>query len=199
MFPEITPEQKEQLSTWADQRDALLFEISGLRTEKEKLEAKNIDLASSYTKINDEMNQVTGRIAELEKKEKELADLKSKEVTSLESEKSRLNSEIINFKNIISILVEQKKSIEHDVVVLTEVFNKVNDRVSDLDKIVDHVTRVSSDNKHEIDELTINLKKTINELIDVNTKNVFETNVVIDKLPKMLVEAQRKGLIRHKI
>lgn len=199
MFPEITPEQKEQLSTWADQRDALLFEISGLRTEKEKLEAKNIDLASSYTKINDEMNQVTGRIAELEKKEKELADLKSKEVTSLESEKSRLNSEIINFKNIISILVEQKNSIEHDVVVLTEVFNKVNDRVSDLDKIVDHVTRVSSDNKHEINELTTNLKKTLDELIDVNTKNVFETNVVIDKLPKMLVEAQKKGLIRHKI
>ncbi len=196
---EILPEQKAQLKTWAGQRDALLSEISNLRTEKEGLARMNKELAFSYTDTTAEINQVIGRIEELKRKEIELIPLQIKENSRLEAEKSRLESEITNLGKILSILSEQKKSFEHDLAYLAETFGRVDNQVSDLDKIVDHVTKVSSDNKHEIESLVANLKKTLGELIDVNTKNVFETNVVIEKLPQMLVEVRKQNLVRNKI
>ena len=36
-------------------------------------------------------------------------------------------------------------------------------------------------------------------IVSVNKKNVAETNIVIDKLPKMIMEAQKHGLIKNKI
>ena len=86
-----------------------------------------------------------------------------------------------------------------DVDSALSVFNTVKDQALSLNKIVDHVTRVSEDNVAKIDLLVSNLEKSLEEIIAVNKKNVFETNIVIDKLPRMLVEAQKHGLIKNKI
>ena len=196
---EITPEQREQLKTWAGQRDSLLSEISVLRTSKEGLEKTSKELASSNTNINADINKALGRIEELKKKEAELVTLQSKEISSLQVEKVGLESDVSNLWKIINILNEQKVGIEKDISLLTDTFVRVNNKTSELDKVVDHVTRVSSDNKHEIDSLLEKLKKTLGELIDVNTKNVFETNVVIEKLPQMLVEVRKQSLMRNKV
>ena len=196
---EITPEQKEQLKTWAGQRDALLSEISALRDEKEGLEQKNREVADSNTEITASINKVIGRIEELEKKEKDLVTRQLIELSRIQVEKAGVESDIENLSKIVGILNSQKKDIEDDIVSLTDVFKKIDGQVSDLNKIVDHVTRVSSDNVVVFDTLMANLKKTLGELIDVNTKNVFETNVVIEKLPQMLVEARKQSLTRNKI
>jgi len=196
---EITPEQKEQLKTWAGQRDALLSEISALRDEKEGLEQKNREVADSNTEITASINKVIGRIEELEKKEKDLVTRQLIELSRIQVEKAGVESDIENLSKIVGILNSQKKNIEDDIVSLTDVFKKIDGQVSDLNKIVDHVTRVSSDNVVVFDTLMANLKKTLGELIDVNTKNVFETNVVIEKLPQMLVEARKQSLTRNKI
>jgi hypothetical protein len=55
------------------------------------------------------------------------------------------------------------------------------------------------DNVERVDNLIVNLAKSLNEIIEVNKKNVAETNVVIDKLPRMLVEIQKRGLIINKL
>ncbi len=68
-----------------------------------------------------------------------------------------------------------------------------------LDKVVDRVTQVSKKNSDEIDLLVKNLAVSLEEIINVNKKNVFETNIVIDKVPKMIMECQKKGLINKKI
>jgi chromosome segregation ATPase len=199
MEPEITPEQKAQLTFWAGQRDSLLTEISGLRAEKEKLEKENKEKAEASSEMETRMVRVSGRIEELQKKEAELPLLISKEVAGLESKKTVLETSIGTLEKLIVVLTTQKTSLESDVSLALSTFNTLKDEALTLDKIVDHVTRVSSDNIKSVDIFVNNLKASLEEIVEVNKKNVFETNVVIEKLPAMLVEAQKHGLIRNKI
>lgn len=195
----MEPEQIGQLKTWAGQRDAILLEISNLQVSKEKLQKENISLSNSNSDLESRMNQIVGRIEELTKKEKDLLPLILKDVASLQSQKTCLETEIMNLNKILEVLSTQKNSIEKDVSFALSTFEIVNGKTPILEQIIDHVTRVSEDNARDINLLVSNLKKSLEEIIAVNKKNVFETNIVIEKLPKMLVEAQKHGLIKNKI
>jgi chromosome segregation ATPase len=196
---ELSPEQKAQLETWAGQRDLLLSEVSSLRTQKEKLEDALRNAATSYTDIETSCNQVLGRIVELKRKEAELPLLISKEVASLQTNKTVLESEITNLSKIVAILSEQKASLEKDVSSAISKFDILKSEALSLDKIVAHVTVVSSENVKKINTLVTELGKSLEEIIAVNRKNVLETNIVIDKVPKMIMECQKHGLIKNKI
>ena len=196
--PELTTEQQEQLKTWAGQRDSLLSEISILRMENEKLRLANEAAAASYSTIIANMSEVKGRIEELKAKEIELPLVISKEVASLQSQKSTLEAEVLALEKLAEVLTSKKTSLEADVSFALSTFDAVKDEALMLDKVVDRVTTVSQDNANKIDLLVNNLAKSLEEIIEVNRKNVFETNVVIEKLPAMLMEAQKHGLIKHK-
>ena len=195
---EILPEQAEKLKSWAAQRDAILSEISVLRTAKEKIEKDNENLTASFTDIENRKLEIQGRIEELKIKEAELPLLISKEVAHLESRKSSLEAVIENLSKIIPVLTEQKESLEKDVSFALSTFNTVKDETLLLDKVVDRVTQVSAENTKKIDDLVVGLSKSLEEIIEVNKKNVFETNIVIEKLPAMLMELQKRGLIKHR-
>lgn len=199
MNPEITPEQNGQLTTWAGQRDAILLEISNLRTEKDKLEVANKKLADSNTEIQVQINMAIGRLAELDKVEEDYNNIVSSSLTENLIAKTRLESEVTNLKKIIAILAPQKEELEKDLKSLSDIFYTMNDRVGVLDKVVDHVTRVSEQNSNSIESTISNLKSSIQKIIDANNENVASTNLVLDKLPKMLIELQRVNLIRNKI
>lgn len=196
---EITPEQKGQLNTWAGQRDAILLEISNLQTVKENLDKKNKEIAESYTDTVNRLNQTVGRIEELKKQEAELPLLISKEISVLKNEKTLLESEIPALKNIIESLKSQKASLESDVSFASKAFDAVSSRTAELDKLTNEVTKSNIENERFIKGLVSELKVTLTELIDINKKNVSETNLVVDKLPKMLVELQKAKLIKNKI
>lgn len=196
---EITPEQKAYLATFAGKRDAALLEISNLQIAKEKLEKTNKELAISCSDTEVRMNQIIGRIEELQKKEAELPLLVSKEIASLQSQKTCLETEIMNLSKLVEVLTVQKTSLEKDVSSALANFTALKDEAISLDSVVDHVTRVSKNNVTLIDDLVAKLARSLEEIIEVNKKNVFETNVVIDKLPRMLVEIQKKGLISKKL
>ena len=195
----FTNEQKAQLKTWAEQRDAFLFEISNLRVEKEKLQTINKELANSSSDITARMNETRGRIDELKIKESEIPKVISKEVASLESQKTTLESEIVNLGKMIEVLTPQKFDLEVDIEKALATFNSVKGETLLLDKVVDRVTQVSKDNAGKINLLVSDLAKSIEEIVEVNRKNVFETNIVVDKVPKMIMEAQKHGLISNKI
>jgi chromosome segregation ATPase len=196
---EITPEQNNQLKTWAGQRDSILLEISNLQTAKEKLVTSNKEIAEAYSDTEKNMNQVIGRIEELNKKEVELHLLISKEIASLESRKTCLETEITNLTKLVEVLSTQKVSLEKDISSALATFTVVKDEAITLDGVVDHVVRVSKNNIIIIDDLVKKLATSLEEIIEVNKKNVSETNVVIDKLPRMLVEIQKRGLINKKL
>jgi predicted nucleic acid-binding Zn-ribbon protein len=199
MDPEMTLEQKENLKTWAEQRDSILSEISVLKTESEKLQKINKDLANSITDVESRMNEIRGRIEELKIKENELPLVISKEVVFLQSKKSTLEAEINSLLKIVEILTSQKTSLEADVYFALNAFDAVKGETFLLDKIVDKVTTVSQDNTNKINTLVNDLAASLEEIIEVNRKNVFETNIVIEKVPAMIMEAQKHGLIKNKI
>jgi len=199
MNPEITMEQQAQLNTWASKRDAILLEISGLENIKGVLLKTNIEIAESNKDIEDRMKVIQGRIEELTIKEKELPAMISKEVASLISQRTTLESEITLLKDIVNILSKQKESLNKDIASEFIKFELVKGNALSLEKVVAHVIKVSEGNEEKINSIVKNLGKSLEEIIEVNKKNVFETNIVIDKLPRMLVEIQKKGLIKQKI
>jgi hypothetical protein len=195
---ELTSEQKTQLETWAGQRDAFLSELSTLQTASESLQSKNKDLANSNTAIEHHMCEVQGRIEELKIKEGELFLATTKETAFLESNKSVLQAGISTLEKLITILTVQKASLENDITLELATFNTIKGETLLLDKVIDKVTTVSQGNINKIDLLVANLATSLEEIININRKNVFETNVVIEKLPAMLMEAQKHGLIKNK-
>jgi len=195
---ELTTEQKKQLVTWAEQRDALLSEISNLRTESEKLQTINKETANSKSDMEVQMNIIVGRIEELKNREKDLLPLVTKEISELKEEKSALQVEVSGLKNLIESLVTQKTQLTADVSFSLKTFESLRDEALKLEKVVGDVTAVSNKNTERINLLVDNLATSLEEIIEVNRKNVFETNIVIDKLPKMLMEAQKHGLIKNK-
>jgi predicted nucleic acid-binding Zn-ribbon protein len=196
---EITPEQKAYLATFAGRRDAALLEISNLQIVKEKLEKENKELTISYSDTEARMNKVLGRIEELTKKEAELPLLIARDIVSLESRKTCLATEVTSLTKMIEVLSSQKSSLEKDVYSALNTFESVKNQTAILEKIVDHVTKVSTENEREINSLVSELKSSLKNLVDINQKNVTETNQVLEKLPRMLVELQKTKLIRNKI
>lgn len=195
----MTAEQKKSLVTWAEERDSILAEIAIFKIEKENLQKVNKDLANSNTDIETRMIEIRGRIEELKIKEAELPLVISKEVAFLQSKKSTLESEITSLSKIVEILTTQKTSLEADVSFALSNFEVIKGETFLLDKVVDKVTTVSQDNTNKINLLVSDLATSLEEIIEVNRKNVFETNVVIEKLPAMIMEAQKHGLIKNKI
>ena len=198
MNPEFTREQQDNLKTWAEQRDAILSEISNLKTEKEKLETLNKELAYSNLDIETRISGIKGAIKELESQASKPLEVLPKEVAFLQSKKSTLESEIENLSKIVDILTSQKTSLEADVSFALLAFEVVKGETLLLEKVANNVTTVSATNTARIELLVKNLATSLEEIIAVNKKNVDETNVVIEKLPAMLMEAQRHGLIKHK-
>ena len=66
----------------------------------------------------------------------------------------------------------------------------------ELEKQIGSIIRLSEKNVSVVNSLMESLKLSSKELIDINIKNVKEANVVIDKLPRMVVELQKHGLIK---
>ena len=199
MDNEMTHEQKEKLKTWAEKRDELLQEIAVLQLSYEKLKKSNKELANSSSDIEERMFEIRGRIKELLTKEIELVPLTIKKIANLETKKTVLETEVTNLIKMIEVLTSQKASLESDVSLSLDNFEILKDGAIVLDKVVDHVTVVSKNNAEKIDLLVANLGTSLEELVDVNKKNVFETNIVIDKVPKMIMECQKHGLINKKI
>ena len=196
MDEDFTAEQKAQLKTWAEQRDEFLLEISNLQVAKEKLQVDNKALAEANADIEKRMNVILGRIKELSIKESGLPFIISKEIAALQSQKTVLESEVVLINKIIETLKPQKISLEKDISFALSTLETIKGEALLLDKVVDRVTVVSKENTDKINLLVSNLATSLEKIIEVNTKNVTETNVVIEKLPVILLELQKRGLIK---
>jgi len=193
---EITPEQKAQLNSWADQRDSILGVISALKTEKESLVKTNIELGESNAEIQFSIAKGIGRIEEIQKQEEILGTKISKEVADLITEKTVLHTEIEAKKSEIISLNTEKETILDTMKIFIENNQKVFSQTGVLEEIVDKVTTVSKANIFEVENFMTNLKNSIQGLIDVNSKNIDQTNIVIEKLPRLFFEMRKPEVIK---
>jgi len=196
---EFTQEQKKQLNRWAVERDEILESISKLKSEETALKKININLSNSNTDIENRTNQAIGRLNEIEKQEESRKNLISIEVANLEKQKTALENQIPSLEVKVNDLTSQISLVTSILTNITDVHEKVFDKVNSMDKIIEHVTRVSSQNIHDIDEFMGLLKTSIQEIIDKNTKNVQSTDIILEKLPKYIFELQKPIPIRRAI
>ena len=192
MNEEFSPEQKNNLSSWAGQRDAILLDIANQRTEQEKLKLTNKSLAESNTEIQDKINVGLGRLEELDKKEKLYEEIISTNLSDSLVQKSQLQSEITGLKNEIGLLFSQKETLVDLILNLTSIHNKLSESAVETEKMIGAVTQVNSDNAKELQNLLIEVKNQVKQIIDVNESNVAKTNVVINDLPKIIFDLQRE-------
>jgi len=196
MLPEITPEQNNQLQAWAVQRDKILQEISSLQNEKYNLSKENSQLADSNTDIQNRMIMVSGRIEELNKKEEELPQLLRKDIASLNVTKSTLQTEVESLSKIIDTLTLQKESLKNDISFLMATFDLAHERVGLLDKVIGHVTTVSSENKKNITDLVKSVMESMQVLVEKNNEAITKTNDTINEIPKVFLEVRKKSLVK---
>lgn len=190
-MPEITPAQQNQLNAWALQRDTILGEISRLEIEKEEKTKRNEALTASNTDIETRINEGRGRLAEIEIQEQERIKLVSREVVALETQKTTLQAEIPALKQVIVALISKEEGLKSSIETLTLVHDRVFDRTGALEAIVDHVKTVSESNLTSLEKTFEVIRETSSEIIAMNKKNVTETMIVIDKLPRAILEYRR--------
>ena len=196
---EITREQKAQLKTWAGQRDVLLSEISILRDEKQKLENSIKEIADSHTRVIADMQVIEGRIFELNEKEAEYESVMDIGLAQKIMDKTVLENQIPELEKQVGLLESQKKSLIESIEVMQSVNSGFAAKNIELEKQIGGVIYLNEKNANAVNTLMENLKVSTKELIDINKKNVEETNIVLDKLPRMFVELQKHGLTLKKL
>ncbi len=196
MKNELTPEQNKQLSAWVVQRDSILKEIAINREENEGLKLSNKNLAASNTEIANKIQQSIGRLDEMEKKEEEFNTLTRVENIDLVAQNSSLqtaNSCLVK-ENVL--LQDKKESLIGDIKVLSDVHEKVFDKVNGLESLVGGITKISSENATEIHNTLIMAGEELKKIIQISKENVDKTNAVIHELPPIIFNLQRDILER---
>lgn len=185
---ETTPEQKKELNVWAIKRDTLLRRLGILSTQVQEKEKYNSELSESNTDLETRINQSKGRLQELDTQEAERGNLLSKEVADLEKRKSVLQAEIPGLEKEIGGLKSEKNILTEVIANLAKVHSDVFDRTNALDKIVESVTRVSDQNISDFKVFFDDLKKSVQEILSGHKKVISETNIMIERVPKVLRE-----------
>lgn len=195
----LTPEQKTQLKTWASERDSILSEISILKTEKEVLTKKNKELAESNTEIQTSIVEANVRMEELDKKESLYAEIVSIEIPKLEVQKTTLETEITGFQKEVSYLDLKKEGLLRDIEFLIKTQKDVFEKTGVLEKVVEHVTKVSTTNIKELEDAVASVKTKVDEILKVSTSEIDAHTQILNEIPKLFVELQKKSLIKQRI
>lgn len=196
MPEELTPEQKMQLASWVEQRDALLVELSDVRTAVARATKRNEELAISNTDLEDRIKHSEGRIEELAKRDEISIDLVKSEMVPLYAEKARLQEQILGLYREVATSVEEKNKLNQDIIFARDTYKDISERILALEKVTEHVTRVSSQNIKDVENMIAGLKASCQGVIDINTENVKKTNNIVNELPRLFFEMQKQAPIK---
>jgi chromosome segregation ATPase len=185
---ELTLEQKKELNSWSEKRDSILKEISVISIQLEEKNKKSIELSESNTEIETRINQGKGRLIEIDEKEKERSKLISKEISDLQIEKSTLQVEVSSLKKEVGGLKSEKGVLIEVIDSLKKVHSDIFAKANGLDKIVEQVNRMTTTNISDFKLFFEELKNTVQSVIDGNKKVISETNIMVQKVPKILRE-----------
>lgn len=196
---DITPEQKEQLNNWSIQRDALLGVIAGLNKEKDSLNQKIKELSITSTELDNKIQQSIGRMAELDNTEKLYMDIVDTRLPELESKKTKLEVELNSLSKEVDLLKKEKEDKKRDIEFLKETYESLFNKTGVLREVVEHVKNVNSSNLKDIENSTKLISDKVKEILSISSENLEAHTDILNRIPKMFVELQKKILIRKKI
>jgi len=192
-----TPAQKNAILTWTEQRDNLLKEIGVLNTEKEAIHKANKEQAESADELRLKSAEIQGRLDVLEVLENRQKSSLSIEIVELEKRKSQLETEITakeaESKVFDKTKVEKMTSIE----LLSMVHTKVSEQTKVLEETVGKVIKSAETHTSNMVEMVSNIETIATQVIDKSNKNVEQTNIVLEKLPRYIFELEKPIPIRR--
>jgi chromosome segregation ATPase len=178
---------------------SLESEISILEQKKNNLIKKNIELAESNTDIEKKIVGATERMKELDKQETLYMEIVDSKLPKLEEQKTKLETFVSELTKEAGDLMDKKDSLTKDIMFLIVTQEDVYNRTGALEKIVEHVTKVSSSNIKELDKAVEDISKKAKEIITLSDSSIKKQNDVLDEIPKLFVELRRKSLVREKL
>ena len=186
-----TPAQKNAILTWTEQRDLLLKEIGVLNTEKETIQKANKEEAASAEELRLKSAEIQGTLYVLEVLENRQKSSLSIEIVELEKRKSQLEAEITakeaESKVFDKTKVEKMTSIE----LLSMVHTKVSEQTKVLEETVGKVIKSAETHTSNMVEMVSNIETIATQVIDKSNKNVEQTNIVLEKLPRYIFELEK--------
>lgn len=195
---EFTPAQNKAIETWTEQRDSLLKEISVLETEKAELTKKCKEEAESFTQMQLEESQIVGRIDVLVKSEEYHKNSVTKEVADLEARKSRLESECEAKERESKVFDKRKDEKLASIDVLSMVHSKMADQAKVVEEVVGQVIKNSELHVSNIVKTMADVDTLVTQVIEKSEKNVEQTNIVLEKLPKYIFELEKPIPLQRK-
>lgn len=196
---DLLPEQKKQLGAWVVQRDAILDSIAKKRVEEQGLIDSVKTLSDSETDLSNRIQQSIGRIVELDSVEKKRVDLVSKEIVDLESQKTRLETEVEFYKKDIESMKIEKGELAKDIVLLMQAHDSVFSRMSILETIIEHITRTNSLNVGDLEKSVSQLIEKVQTILNQSTIHLDAHTKILGDIPKLFVELRRTSMEREVI
>lgn len=178
----MTPEQQDTLIGFAQQRDAVLLEVSNATKEYEQIVVKNKELSQSNSEVAAEVERLKNEIEILEMSTKDITvDLAKDEMLA---------------RNKLSIIYQELANAETMYAYIPKMFTDVKKQVAAMSE---HLVK----SKLEIDEInketyaaSISIRNTASEILETNTKLV---NVTVNGIDKILaiekVQADEKAYL----
>jgi chromosome segregation ATPase len=188
--------EEANLKSWAEQRDAILLDIANKRIEQKNLTDVVNGLSSSISDIQKRIIESNVREEELYKKEREMAQKLSSEVAELQVKKTALENQIPGLEKEVELLSANGDNLEHRIATLMELHDRVFFRTTQLDTVVDHVVKINQKNDADVNIMLSNLKKAIQDIVDISEKTIHNANLVSEKLPQTFFDLQKQYLTR---
>ncbi len=192
-------EEEVNLNSWAAKRDGILSEIAVLEDKKVRLSKQNTELANSYTEISKKIEKIVGRMEELDKTEKLYGEIVDTKILELETRKIKLTSDVDILDFEVKTLENKKESLIKDIMFLITTQEDVFNRTGILEKVVEHVTNVSSKNIKELDTAVTEINKKAEKILSLSDTNIKAHTDILNEIPRLFVELSKKTLTRQKI
>lgn len=194
----FTPAQLKQLQTWADQRDSLLREIGVYTVErddrKKEAEAQGLALADLHRSIS----EANGRISELSALEDRTKNSVSIEVAELVARKSRLEGECEAKESELEAAKDVLAAVVSSTAELSAVHNIVKDQAAIVGSVLGSITDASITHLSDAKGIIAEIRTISAEVVEKANKNLEQTNIIIEKLPKYIFELQRPIPVRRR-
>jgi len=188
----LTPQQKDQIKSWSEERDTLLRDISLLRNAKDIL----INKANGEGISGEDILIILGEIDGLKKKK----DLLSDEISVLKTEKISLDiisKDKTNLISEISVLERQKRDlIEQNSTISTEILTKEQEEEKNnfLNEIAalrvekENLTKANKDLGISNSELTNSIHVSIGRIEELKKKEEDLSKMTSTEVTNLLIK-----------
>lgn len=164
MDPEISIPQQQNLQSFAEQRDALISEISIKRSELETITKTTTELEAHNSFLNKEIAQKEKAIELMETFEEERSLLISQNLSGLITKYQTLTE-------VVPLLEKQVETLNNEIDIKTKqlsAFTETMDyqikQVKGLDEVVRNTVRINTENLSELNHFIVSARNSVESL-----------------------------------